>query len=308
MLMKIKRLFILIVFTLFSMVTFTVAWGGQVVTDEARSWAKQVFEQEKSLKVTVAPNALAVLYFSNLTRQRDLDPLQKGIAIMLITDLSKVKSLTVVERIHLQALLEEMKLGETGLVNKDTAPSVGKLLGAHWLVGGNIQSAQANLLQVKSDILDVPTTQITEQPGAQGIMDELLRMEKDLVFEIVKSLEIEPSPQEEVELRKPITTNIKALLAFSRCIDESDRKNYQEAANFCQAALINDPSFTLAQQTLYELSSLGVAGATAAGATAAGTTPGATVAGVTAGVAAIVTPPAVLIGGSGGETKPVSPF
>jgi curli biogenesis system outer membrane secretion channel CsgG len=57
---------------------------------------------------------------------------------MLITDLSEVKGLQIVERIKLQALVEEMGLGASGLVEANTAPRVGKLLGAQWLIGGDI--------------------------------------------------------------------------------------------------------------------------------------------------------------------------
>jgi TolB-like protein len=333
--MKTKKLLILIIFALFSTASFGTASGGQVVTDEARAWAKQALEQEKSLKAPVAPNAVGVLYFPNRTRQPDLDPLQKGIAVMLITDLSKVKGLTVVERIRLQALVEEMKLGASGLVDQKNTSDVGKLLGAHWLVGGNLLSGQASVLQIKSNVLDVPKGQISGQPDAEGMLDDLIRMEKDLVFETIKILKIEPTSQELVELKKPLTTNINALLDFSRCIDQSDRGNYQEAAGFCKAALAADPLFGLALTTLQELTSLGVTGAAvgtattaaATGTTGAGVTVGATGAGVTvgataAGTAAGATAGAVTAGvtaagiGAGaataavaGETpKPVSPF
>jgi TolB-like protein len=254
--MKTKRLLILMILALFATGASSPAWGAQVVTDEARAWAKQAIEQEKSLKTVAAPNAVAVLNFFNLTRQADLDPLQKGIAAMLITDLSKVKSLTVVERIRLQALVEEMKLGVSGLVEDTTAPQVGKVLGAHWLVGGNILSGQASLLQIKSDVLDVPTTQITGQPGAEGILEEILRMEKELVFEIIKLLKIVPTAQEEIELKKPITLSVKALFDFSKCLDLSDQRKYEEAVKSCEGALKADPNFGVAQTALKELTKL----------------------------------------------------
>ena len=116
-------------------------------------------------------------------------------------------------------------------MTENTAPRMGKLLGAHWLVGGNFAGGQPSPLQIKSNVLDVPTSQITGQPGAEGLLEEILRMEKDLVFEIIKFLKIVPTPQEETELKKPITINVRALFDFSRCIDLSDRRDYQEASN-----------------------------------------------------------------------------
>lgn len=258
--MKTKRLLVLIALLFLAIPAFNAAWGGQVVTEDARAWAKQTMEQEKALKTTAAPNAVGVLYFFNLTRQSDLDPLQKGLTVMLITDLSKVKSLTVVERVRLQALVEEMKLGVSGLVEESTAPRVGKMLGARWLVGGNLLGGQPSPLQIKSNVLDVPSTQITGQPSAEGVLEELLRMEKELVLEIVKFLKIVPTPQEEIELKKPITISVKALLDYSKCVDLSDRKNYQEAAKSCESAIQADPNFDLARTTLNELRALGLSG------------------------------------------------
>jgi TolB-like protein len=257
--MKTRKLLILVILAFFSTVSFGNAWGGQVVTDEAKAWAKQALEQEKGLKAAISPNAVAVLYFINLTRQSDLDPLQKGIAVMLITDLSKVKSLAVVERIRLQALVEEMKLGVSGLVEENSSPRMGKLLGAHWLVGGSIQGGS---LQLKSSILDVSAAQITGQPGVEGNLEELLRMEKDLVSEIIKLLKIVPTPQEETALRKPMTNNIKALLDFFKGIVMSDLGNYEEAAKYYQNALKADPGFDVAKDALEELRSLGLIGRT----------------------------------------------
>ena len=84
------------------------ARAGQVVTDATRSWAKEVLAQEKSLKLEPAPGTVAVLYFDNKSGRSALDPLKKGIALMLITDLSTVKGLRLVERTRIQALVEEL--------------------------------------------------------------------------------------------------------------------------------------------------------------------------------------------------------
>lgn len=338
--MRTERLPLLVVLVLVSTFTCQIAWGGQVVNDDARLWAKQALAQEKSLKVQKGTNTVGVLSFANLTKQPNLEPLQKGIAVMIMTDLSKVQSLTVVERIRVQALVEEMKLGVSGLVENKTAPRVGKLIGAQWLVGGNILKRPSELVELKSRVLDVPGAQVTAEPGSEGMLEGLLRMEKEVVYGIIKSLKIVPTPQEEVELKKPVTTSLKALIDFSKCIDESDRRNYREAAKFCEAALVADPGFGLAASTLQELTTMGVTTGAAVGTGVAGTTEGGTAAGTTAagtaatagtggtagtagGAAAIGTAVsataasataagiiggAAAVGTSGGETKAVSGF
>lgn len=258
--MKNQKLLVVVILAFVATAAFSPAWGRQVVTDDDRSWAKQAAAQEKALKTVAAANTVGVLYFFNRTGQPDLDPLQKGLTVMLITDLAKVESLRVVERVRLQALAEELKLGVSGLVSESSAPRMGRLLGAQWLVGGNFLGGKPSPLQIKSSVLDVPTSQVTGKADAEGVLEELLRMEKDLVLGIIKFLKIVPTPQEEVELKKPLTVNVKALFDFSKCIDLSDRKAYEEASKSCESALKEDPNFGLARDTLHELSSLGPPG------------------------------------------------
>jgi len=83
-------------FIAFSLLMTFQARAGQVVTDEVRGWARRTLQEEKALKTAEGRNTVAVLYFQNKTGQPDLNPLQKGFALMLITDLSKVSTLQVV--------------------------------------------------------------------------------------------------------------------------------------------------------------------------------------------------------------------
>lgn len=98
--------------------------AGEVVTQNIKQWAKKALEEEKALRPIEARNTVAVLYFENKTGKSELDPLQKGLALMLITDLFTVKGLQVVERVKLQALVEEMGFGTSGLVEAGNAPRV----------------------------------------------------------------------------------------------------------------------------------------------------------------------------------------
>jgi TolB-like protein len=236
----------------------STAWAGQVVTDDIREWAKQSVKNEKSMESVTSANTLAVLYFRNLSGREELAPLQKGLSLMLITDLSIVKDLQVVERARLQALTEEMGLGDSGLVEQGTAPRVGKLLGARRLVGGDIAGAGQERIQLKSTLLDVPTTAVIGQQASEGLLDELFRMEKDLLFDIVKLLKIEVTPEMEAKLRKPCSTKTDALLALFTGVDASDRKDYEKAAESYRKALMLDSNICVANDALGELHALGL--------------------------------------------------
>jgi TolB-like protein len=234
------------------------AWAGQVVTDDIREWAKQVVKNEKSIETVKTGNTLAVLYFRNMSGREELAPLQKGLSLMLITDLSIVKDLQVVERARLQALTEEIGLGVSGLVEPGTVPRVGKLLGARRLVGGDIAGAEQERIRVQSHLLDVQTTAVIGRPASDGLLDELFRMEKDLLFDIVKLLKIEVTPELEAKLRKPCSSRTDALLALFSGVDSSDKRDYEKAAESYRKALNLDSNICVAGDALGELQALGL--------------------------------------------------
>ncbi len=228
--------------------------AGQVITKEARDWASAALKEEKAARPAAGRNTVAVLYFGNRTGVPGNDPLRKGMALMLITDLSTVKELQVVERVRLQALVEEMGLGVSGLVEEGTEPRVGRLLGAQWIVGGDLAGGRP--LRAQSRILDVPKSEIVGQPESAGDMAELFRIEKDLLFGILSRLKIELSPEQERRLRKPCSTKNDALFALFRAVEESDRGNYAKSAEYYGQALKEDPDVCLAEDGLDELRTL----------------------------------------------------
>jgi TolB-like protein len=255
----------IIVITLCCITLFIVhhpmARAGQVITDNDRLWARTVIAQEKSLKTAPAPNTLAVLYFHNKTGQPSLDPLQKGFALLLMTDLAQVENIQLVERVRLQALVEELNIGEAGIVDTATAPRVGKLLGASYLVGGDLTGGRASELGVMSDLLQVKNRSSLGQPTAEGQMEQIFDMEKKILFRIIDLLKIKLTPEKKAKLEKPFTTDINAFLYFIHGIESSDRGNYREAERYYHKAMTDDPHLLPAQDALDELRNLNLVAA-----------------------------------------------
>ncbi len=236
-------------------------WAGQVVTSEDKSWARQAVEQEGKIDVSECPpNTLAVLYFVNKSERAVFNPLQKGMAIMLITDLSKLDKIQIVERTRFQALLDELGLAQTGLVKEETVPEVGRILCAQTLVGGDITSGESAELKFDSDLIDVSTENVFGKADSEGALKELFKLEKELVFEIVEQLGIEITPEERAELEKPLSMDVEALLFMFRGVDASDAGDYQLAETMYQRALARDPNFSMARDLIAELRTMGFAG------------------------------------------------
>lgn len=236
----------------------SAASGAGVVTEEDRTWAAAALREEQSLPARAAPNTVGILYFHNRTGDAALDPLQKGLALLLVTDLSAVRGLQVVERVRLQALVEELGLGKTGLVEEDSAPRVGRLLGARWLVGGSLTSPVPAAVRVQPRVLDVPQGVPTGLSGAEGELAEFFRVQKDLLFQILGFLEVRLTPAEERRLKRPCTRSLAALLDLSRAVDASDAGDFGGAAAYYESALREDPGVCLAGDALRDLRSRGL--------------------------------------------------
>ena len=255
------------------------ASAGQVVTERERNWARQALAREAALDTAQMPdNTLSVLYFSNSTGQPALDALRKGLAFMLMTDLSKIDGLVLVERVKLQALVEEMGLGASGLVEAGSAPRVGRLLGARFLVTGDISGgdgtgasggamdegavsrALETLIRIHPGLLDVPAGQGSDLPAAQGPVSVLFQIEKELLFSIVEQLRISLSEKEKAALRMPLSTNGRALFYFFMGLNYSDMGMADRAGSYYEKANRADPGLKPASDALKELRQLGLYG------------------------------------------------
>src|SRR5574341_1168116 len=71
--------------------------------------ARQTIARESVLAATPPePNTVAVMPFRYTGRDSTLRPLERGLAALVVTDLSKVSRLRLVERDRMQALLDEL--------------------------------------------------------------------------------------------------------------------------------------------------------------------------------------------------------
>jgi TolB-like protein len=250
--MKQTIIFILCCFILCTLCE-SKASAGQVVSDDDRTWAKTAISQEQSQETIAAPNTLAVLAFRNKTGQTSLDPLQKGFAFMLMTDLHQVEGIQLVERVKLQAILEELHLGASGIVDSNTSPQVGKLLGASYLVGGDITGTQPPEIAVASDLLQVKDQSSLGQPSANGQRENIFDMEKKVLFEIIELLKVRLTKAQKEKLKRPLTTSYRALMYLSMGLDASDRGNYGSSDLYYRKALEHDPQLTPASDAIKEL-------------------------------------------------------
>ncbi|MBT8340257.1 MAG: hypothetical protein HKP58_17375 [Desulfatitalea sp.] len=228
-------------------------WAAQVVTADHAQWANQAIQQEKQLTAITKPNSVAVLYFKSLSDDRSLDPLQKGLAVMLISDLNKLDIITVIERAQLQALVEELGFGQSGLVNPDGAPRIGRLVQSQYIIGGSFSGSAATQVSAGTQLIDVASGKTIGSAKAKATINDIFKLEKALLSQIILDLKLELTPKQKKMIETPLSHKPDALMDLFQGIDAADHRQFDEAKQHLNRAVQLDPGLTLAKTTLQEI-------------------------------------------------------
>ena len=216
--------------------------------EESEKLAKQAIQNEEKLRHhPPESNSLAILEYRDLTQERRFQAVNKALCVMIIADLSKIKSLKLVERIKLQALIQEMKLGQSGLVDKNTAPRFGRLAGVEKLVIG---TSGVESIQVANSLASTSEKKVLGSFSLKRPEKEFFHLEKEVVSNILNLLKVRLSPDQEKEIRPYHTQNVKAFLHYGQGLIYFDERDFGNARKYFEMAVQQDPNFSLAKMAL----------------------------------------------------------
>lgn len=211
----------------------------------ADDFARQQVQRERELAAASYPDStIGVVYFRSEALPDSLRPLSKGLAEMTVTDLSKVPSLQVVERLKTEKLLEELKLAQSSAFDSTTAPRLGKLLGASRVLGGDVSDLQDSRLRLDPQMVSSKTGEVV-LPGEQtGNLSQFFGMEKQMVFDVLEKLGIRLTQAQRDSISQMPTQSFDAFMAYSRGLDYRDKGEYDKAKAEFERAVEIDPGFT----------------------------------------------------------------
>ncbi len=175
---------------------------------------------------------VAVLYFDNRTGVDRYDALGKGIAEMLITDLSGVPYLRLVERARLRDLMNEVEFSRSDHADPETAIEIGRFLAAEYIVTGSFIDSSPRI-RVDSRIIRTETAEILRSTSAEGNEEEFFEIHENLARSLIEALELTLSEDEaEAYLRHQEEHRIQdaeTAMAFSEALELYDREEYFDA-------------------------------------------------------------------------------
>ena len=198
-------------------------------------------------------HTVAIAYYQNLGSAQ-LTPLQKGLTALLIVDVSQVRELKVVERDRLQAMLEELKLGTSGIVDQRTAARTGHLLGAGQVATGSYVDPTKDQMRVDSVLAATSSAKVFGNEDVSGQIKQFFDVEKELASAILKDLGYDQNRLQGEGIldavRRPQTKSYPAFESLSLGLDAKDRQDYRAARSLFQQALTYDPKFEAARREL----------------------------------------------------------
>jgi tetratricopeptide (TPR) repeat protein len=208
-------------------------------------------KQEAELNIATYPDkSVAVLSFLSLSDNRSWEPLEKGLAEMVITDLSQIKDIQVVERLKVDQLLGELRLNASGLTDDKNSLRFGKLVGARNLIKGSYLVMNDQKMTLDAGIFEAGKTAVPANFSFDGNLARLFQMEKELVLNIINYFGITLTPQERERLLKIPTENLDAFISYCNGLDALDRNNFKSATRFFQEAFQRDSKFDQARDYL----------------------------------------------------------
>jgi TolB-like protein len=215
----------------------------------------EVRDEQRLAQVPGTPNVVAVLPLTFSGADTSLRPLGRGLAELLTTDLARSSRLTVVERLRLQAVLDELALQSSGATDSASRVRAGRILQAGRIVQGSILQ-QGPQLRVDAAVIDVPTTRLTGATNDDRALDELLTLEKNIALGLFQQLGVTLTTAERNAIEQRQTRSLAAFVAYSHGLLLEDEGQLERAESFYRDAVRLDPGFGAAQAKSQETRNL----------------------------------------------------
>ena len=198
---------------------------------------------------------IAIIYFDNSGGEPSLDKLKKGLADMHITDLSNINMLAIVERDKLESILKEQKLNNSKEFDPNTASKVGKLLGAQIILTGGYFEMMGSL-RLDARFIDVETGKILKADGVDGQTSNFFKIQKQLAWKIINTLDIKLSDAEKKVIE--VNEKTKALSfedanLYSQALDYFDKGDKKKAKEILIKITSSYPEFEPAKNLISKI-------------------------------------------------------
>jgi adenylate cyclase len=220
-----------------------VAVGGSqpaaaAVPEAATRTADEHESGQRGSESLAESGALAVLPFDNISPDEKADYFSDGLTEELIARLSVVSEIELVSRwasMQFKGAKQDIK-------------SVGRELGARYIVGGSVRKFQDSV-RITVQLVDVVTNRQIWGETYKGKLDDIFEIQEQVAKQIVEALKLKLSFAEKLSLTKRQTVNVQAYDFYLRGQDylyRLTKRSVEYAIQLFEKAIELDPRYAAA--------------------------------------------------------------
>jgi tetratricopeptide (TPR) repeat protein len=195
---------------------------------------------------TAQTRHIAVLGLENLNRDPTTDWIGAGIAETLVSKLSNVDGLAMVERMNLAGVMREQALSLTGAVDPATGAEVGKLVGADMVLTGSYQTA-AEKLRITARFVDVTTSMVSGTADVTGKVRDIFTLQDRIAEKLLSNRHVAVSGATRAQIAANPTSSVDAVKAVGNGNIAFYKQDYGAALRDYQLAQNIDPNYAEAR-------------------------------------------------------------
>jgi TolB-like protein len=196
---------------------------------------------------------VAVMRYYNDTGEEKYEHLGRAFSSMMISDLSVIDRIRLVERERIEELTKELDFQYSGYVDPESAQTVGLMIGAEWVVTGAFLTVDPEM-RLDTRVANVETTEIVTVAEVTGQQESLFDLQQRLSEQVVQGLELVLTQEEEMKLRAQQEANriddLETMLKFSEALCLLDYGDYVEAAELLTDVQSAAPGSVIVRATL----------------------------------------------------------
>jgi len=191
---------------------------------------------------------IAVMTFSNVTRNEADDWIGTGIAETVTSDLKNIRGVTVIGREHIYEALRRLSPTQQSELDEKVAALVGHEVGARWMICGGYQRI-GEALRITARGVEVATGEVVRTVKIDGQLGDIFELQDRIVRELSQHFDLSLHTAERELIARKETQVVEAYEAFTKGYMEvfiASRASLAQAIAHLERALALDPGYARA--------------------------------------------------------------
>jgi serine/threonine protein kinase/Tfp pilus assembly protein PilF len=194
-----------------------------------------------------AEKSVAVMYFENLSSDKEDEYFRDGMTEDIITEISKIRELRAFPRAAVLAFRDKSVTG----------PEVGRELNALYVLTGSLRRS-GNRLRITGQLIETRTGHSVWAERYDRQLEDVFAIQDEIAQAIARALKVALTEKEKQEIKKAQTADVQAYDYYLRgrqFFHQLRRKGFEYARQMFARAIVIDPGYARAYAGVADCSS-----------------------------------------------------